>query len=158
MIALVLSLLATSPADQIAGKPYERLATREATQQRMLELLQPAPARVGEGFVLAPFPYAGFGKNDLARPEAVESELARMSAGGPGPDLARTYPGKNGTSAAWRNVGPVAEHKIDFRVFEKPELSEFVSGFLYFPMEKQKLKDLELIYGPRQNQIRVRFK
>ena len=31
-------------------------------------------------------------------------------------------------------------------------------GFLYFPLEKQKLKDLELIYGPRQNQIRMRFK
>ena len=33
-----------------------------------------------------------------------------------------------------------------------------VSGLLYFPMEKQKLKDLELDYGGRENRISLRFK
>ena len=66
MIALAL-LFCAAPADQIAGKPYERLATREATELRMRELLQPAALRFGEGWVLAPFPYAGFGQNDLGR-------------------------------------------------------------------------------------------
>jgi type 1 glutamine amidotransferase len=134
VIALALVLFA-SPADQIAGKPYERLATREATELRMRELLQPAPARVGEGWVLAPFPYAGFDKNELARPEAVESELARMNAGGPGPDLARTYAGKKSTVATWRQAGAVADKKIDFRVFQDPELLDYVTGYLYFPIE-----------------------
>ena len=33
-----------------------------------------------------------------------------------------------------------------------------VSGLLYFAMEKQKMKDLELIYGARENRISLRFK
>jgi hypothetical protein len=32
------------------------------------------------------------------------------------------------------------------------------SGLLYFPMEKQKLKDLEVRYGPTETRISVRFK
>lgn len=38
------------------------------------------------------------------------------------------------------------------------EITEPVSGLLYFPMEKQKLKDLELNYGGRENRITMRFK
>jgi hypothetical protein len=33
-----------------------------------------------------------------------------------------------------------------------------VEGLLYFPMEKQKIKDLELTYGGRENRITMRFK
>jgi hypothetical protein len=33
-----------------------------------------------------------------------------------------------------------------------------ISGLLYFVMEKQKMKDLELIYGARDNRISLRFK
>ncbi|MEO8596564.1 MAG: hypothetical protein ABI759_24820 [Candidatus Solibacter sp.] len=47
---------------------------------------------------------------------------------------------------------------LDEKVLPEKKVEEPVSGFLYFPMENQKLKDLELVYGPRQNQIRVRFK
>ncbi|MBK7645561.1 MAG: ThuA domain-containing protein [Planctomycetes bacterium] len=134
MIALALLLLG-SPTDQISGKPYERLATREATELHMRELLQPARAKVGAGFVLAPFPYAGFGKNELARPEAVELELSKMNAGGPGPDLAQSYTGKNGASAKWRSVGAVADTKVDFKVFHDAALDNDVFGYLYFPIE-----------------------
>ena len=135
MIALALLLFA-APTDQIAGKTYERLKTRGETELRMRELLQPATARIGEGYVLAPFPYAGFDQHDLARPEAVESELAKMTAGGPGPDLSKSYTGKNQSSATWRRAGPVADRKIDFtEAFQDPKLQTFVSGFLYFPIE-----------------------
>jgi hypothetical protein len=33
-----------------------------------------------------------------------------------------------------------------------------VSGLLYFPLEKQKMKDLEFIYGGKENRISLRFK
>ncbi len=33
-----------------------------------------------------------------------------------------------------------------------------VSGLVYFPMEKQKMKDLELTYGGQENRITLRFK
>jgi hypothetical protein len=42
----------------------------------------------------------------------------------------------------------LAEQKTD-----KP-----VSGLLYYPMEKQKLKDLQLRYGPQDKRITLRFK
>ena len=47
---------------------------------------------------------------------------------------------------------------LEAKVLPEKKIEEATTGFLYFPMEKQKLKDLELIYGPRQNQIRIRFK
>ena len=47
---------------------------------------------------------------------------------------------------------------LEAKVLPEKKIEEATTGFLYFPLEKQKLKDLELIYGPRQNQIRMRFK
>jgi hypothetical protein len=35
---------------------------------------------------------------------------------------------------------------------------EPVSGLLYFGMSKQKMKNLELLYGGRENRISLRFK
>ena len=47
---------------------------------------------------------------------------------------------------------------LEAKVLPEKKIEEATTGFLYFPMEKQKMKDLELIYGPKQNQIRIRFK
>jgi hypothetical protein len=47
---------------------------------------------------------------------------------------------------------------LDAKVLPEKKIEEETTGFLFFPLEKQKLKDLELIYGPRENQIRMRFK
>lgn len=41
---------------------------------------------------------------------------------------------------------------------EKKTDSEPVSGLLYFPMEKQKQKDLELIYDSPDGKLRLRFR
>ncbi|MBS1855055.1 MAG: hypothetical protein JST11_06805 [Acidobacteria bacterium] len=38
------------------------------------------------------------------------------------------------------------------------KLDKPLSGLLYFPMEKQKLKDLEMIYGAKETRISIRFK
>jgi len=48
---------------------------------------------------------------------------------------------------------------LDAKSLPEKKTTEAVSGLLYFPMEKQKLKDLELIYGGRtENRISLRFK
>jgi len=44
------------------------------------------------------------------------------------------------------------------RILPETKTSDTVSGLLYFPMEKQKRKDLELDYGPRESRITLRFK
>jgi len=47
---------------------------------------------------------------------------------------------------------------LDGKVLPEKKTTEPVTGLLYFPLEKQKLKDLELIYGARENRISLRFK
>ncbi|HUB32853.1 MAG TPA: hypothetical protein VMA31_07485 [Bryobacteraceae bacterium] len=47
---------------------------------------------------------------------------------------------------------------LDGKILPEGKTSKPVSGMLYFPMEKQKMKDLELQYGGRENRISLRFK
>ena len=47
---------------------------------------------------------------------------------------------------------------LDSKVLPEKKTDQPTSGLLYFPMENQKLKDLELTYGGRENLIRIRFK
>jgi hypothetical protein len=47
---------------------------------------------------------------------------------------------------------------LDAKVLPEKKIEEPVTGFLYFPMENQKMKDLELVYGGKENRIRIRFK
>ena len=49
------------------------------------------------------------------------------------------------------------EKLLNRRILPEGKSTEPVSGLLYFPMEKQKLKDLELVYGDTGNRIRLRF-
>jgi hypothetical protein len=44
------------------------------------------------------------------------------------------------------------------KVLPEKETETAVSGLLYFPMEKQKLKDLELIYTTPEGKLSLRFK
>jgi hypothetical protein len=44
------------------------------------------------------------------------------------------------------------------KILPDKKTEEPVSGLLYFPMEKQKVKDLELLYGVRDTRITMRFK
>ncbi|HYW44762.1 MAG TPA: hypothetical protein VE959_18005 [Bryobacteraceae bacterium] len=47
---------------------------------------------------------------------------------------------------------------LDAKILKEGKTSEPVSGLLYFALEKQKLKDLELQFGGRENRISFRFK
>src|SRR5258708_4980197 len=47
---------------------------------------------------------------------------------------------------------------LDAKVLPEKKIEEAVTGFLFFPMENQKMKDLELVYGGKENRIRIRFK
>lgn len=47
---------------------------------------------------------------------------------------------------------------LDAKILPEGKTSQPVSGLLYFPMEKQKMKDLELYYGGKENRITMRFK
>ena len=47
---------------------------------------------------------------------------------------------------------------LDEKVLPEKKIEEPTTGFLFFPMENQKMKDLEIVYGGKENQIRMRFK
>ena len=47
---------------------------------------------------------------------------------------------------------------LEERMLPNVKTDKPVSGLLYIPMEKQKMKDLELTYGGKENQIVLRFK
>ncbi len=60
-------------------------------------------------------------------------------------------------SSARDKVNPL-EKILGDRMLPTKKTDQPVSGLLYFPMEKQKMKDLELVYGGRENRITLRFK
>jgi hypothetical protein len=47
---------------------------------------------------------------------------------------------------------------LDAKILPEKKTDQPVNGLLYFPMEKQKMKDLELTYGGKENRITLRFK
>ena len=53
--------------------------------------------------------------------------------------------------------GPLKQ-LLDAKVLPEKKIEEPTTGFLFFPMENQKMKDLELVYGGKENRIRMRFK
>ena len=50
------------------------------------------------------------------------------------------------------------EKTLDQKILPQRKTTDPVSGLLYFPMEKQKMKDLEIHYGGKENRITLRFK
>ena len=50
------------------------------------------------------------------------------------------------------------EKTLDEKILKEGKIDQPVSGLLYFPIEKQKLKDLQLEYGPKDNRITLQFK
>ena len=50
------------------------------------------------------------------------------------------------------------EKSLDAKMLQRKKTEQPVSGLLYFPMEKQKMKDLELLYGGKENRITLRFR
>jgi hypothetical protein len=53
---------------------------------------------------------------------------------------------------------PALQKMLDSKILPEGKTTQPVSGLLYFPMEKQKMKDLELYYGGRENRITMRFR
>lgn len=50
------------------------------------------------------------------------------------------------------------EKSLDQKMLPRKKTLQPVSGLLCFPMEKQKMKDLELHYGGQENRITLRFR
>jgi hypothetical protein len=74
---------------------------------------------------------------------------------------ANTEPPKPGEAKTEDKPKPEAsplKKTLDAKILPEGKTDKPISGLLYFPLEKQKMKDLELVYGGKDNRIRLRFK
>ena len=80
-----------------------------------------------------------------------------MGGGGIGSGGAANPPGVKATMEDGDKENPLKK-VLDAKVLPEKKIEEPVTGFLFFPMENQKMKDLELLYGGKESRIRLRFK
>lgn len=135
MIAILAALslaLAAEPL-KIAGVEYEKLATRSQTEKRIYDLAFPLNATWGAWHVLAEFPFAGPNKNDLKTALPPETDLAKMTAGGPGPDLGATYDGRH-AKATWKPLDYLGGRAIDLNPYCHKEIGKNSVVYLYCPI------------------------
>jgi hypothetical protein len=78
-----------------------------------------------------------------------------VGGGGSGTNDAKT--GKTATMEQADNENPLKK-VLEKKMLPEGKLENPVSGLLYFPLEGQKLKQLELIYGAKETRIAIRFK
>ncbi|QOI99558.1 MAG: hypothetical protein HRU70_03310 [Phycisphaeraceae bacterium] len=117
------------PRVEIRGVEYQRLATREATEERMMNLLVPGRASWGEWHALVPFEFKKQGDLKLVLPP--EEALASMGVNGPGPDLSRAFAGRGGVEAKWKNIGAGVNRTIDLGLFTPQGQGDWVVGYLH---------------------------
>jgi hypothetical protein len=117
----------------INGTEYIRMETRAATEALFHSKVAGTSDIIwGPYWLLSPFP--GREKGTLPLPLDPERELERMAAGGPGPDLAATYAGKNQAVVAWRRMPEedFADNRtIDLRVHGDRDLDDEATCYLY---------------------------
>ena len=118
---------------------------------------------------MAPSQVAGNGGLVLTRTDGPSGEGAERSHGwsiggmgmGGGGVGAGAGPQNTGVKASAEKANAKdspLKQMLDAKVLPEKKVEEPVTGFLFFPMENQKMKDLELVYGGKENRIRIRFK
>lgn len=118
---------------------------------------------------LAPSQIAGRGALVLTRTEGPGGlgaertkgwSLGGIGMGGGGGAGTSGEGDKSGVKATMQNGDKENPLKkvLDEKVLPEKKTDQPVSGLLYFPMELQKMKDLELVYGGKENRISLKFK
>jgi len=121
---------ATHAQERLGDVEYEKLGTRAATEDRMIQKLLDRPeVEWGDWYMLGPFP--GSDQGMLADPRSPEEELDEMGLNGPGPDLAREHTSKAGAGIEWRNIGRAENRAINLAVYGSGALDTNSTAYLY---------------------------
>ena len=99
----------------------------------------------------------------IVTPTGATQRKSGISIGGMGGGMGSGSADNPGTlSVKTQNAATVKENPLEQvlkdKILVEQKTGKPVGGLLYFPMEKQKLKDLEVRYGPTETRISVRFK
>lgn len=137
----------------IAGKPYQKLETRERTRDAVMRQLTGVAADWGAWRVLAPFDHPRGGKNIDAK-FGPEDELSKMKVGGAGPDLAAAFDGKGGKKISWRAVevvnaigGSGGAAPVNLAVGLSKEESGNAIGYLYRAITADRDLEMPVVMG-----------
>jgi hypothetical protein len=91
-----------------------------------------------------------------------EKRKSGISIGGMGGGIGTGTPNPGESTVKTPHPTGAAESPLEKTLKEKilveQKTDKPVGGLLYYPMEKQKLKDLELRYGPTETRITLHFK
>ena len=91
-----------------------------------------------------------------------QARKSGISIGGMGGGIGTGGNDPGTTKVTVQNPASVPENPLEKvlkdKILVEQKTDKPASGLLYYPMEKQKLKDLELRYGPQETRITVRFK
>jgi hypothetical protein len=85
-----------------------------------------------------------------------------VTIGGIGGGVGTGSASNGNASSKIQNAATVKENPLqkvlDDKILLEGKIKNPLTGLLYFPMEKQKMKELELDYGGKENRINLRFK
>jgi hypothetical protein len=85
-----------------------------------------------------------------------------ISIGGIGGGVGSGSSDNGNASSKIQNGATVKENPLqkvlDDKILAEGKTRNPLSGLLYFPLEKQKMKELELYYGGKENRVSLRFK
>ncbi|HEX3744675.1 MAG TPA: hypothetical protein VHW09_12120 [Bryobacteraceae bacterium] len=94
--------------------------------------------------------------------DGAKEKKGGLMIGGIGGGIGSTGSDPGNTKVKVQNPGTQKETPLEKLLREKilveQKTAKPASGLLYFPMEKQKLKNLEIRYGPQASRITLRFK
>ena len=135
-------------------KDGERDRPYEGSQIAGRTALVVGKTKSGEGGAVAESMPTYGGQPYPGAPVYYPSTGTAIGAGGGGPTETNKASVKTDSSDA---PNPL-EKTLDEKILPQKKTDKPVSGLLYFPMEKQKLKDLQLLYGSAENRISLRFK
>ncbi|MGA3017380.1 MAG: hypothetical protein ABSF62_09705 [Bryobacteraceae bacterium] len=98
----------------------------------------------------------------VTRTEDPNKHKTSIGIGGMGGGMGSGSSDNSQANSKIQNGATVKENPVqkvlDDKVLVEGKTKKPLSGLLYFPMEKQKMKELELYYGGKENRISLRFK
>jgi hypothetical protein len=149
ILGVCVAVAAQQPAGltKIGPAEYKKLETREATELAVMKALRPGRPGWGEFYIITPFPYDNRRGPKLKDTNPPESELSKMRAGGPGPDLNAEYEGKNGGKLKWSSIGNGVNRTVKFDIHDNPKLDEYAAGYLYGTVKVEKATTLDVTMG-----------
>ncbi|MDP6369731.1 MAG: hypothetical protein QF615_08985, partial [Planctomycetota bacterium] len=130
-LLLAMAMAPAQDAPTVGGVPYRKLATRTATEAAVREQVLGDEPVWGDWQLLSGFPFGEHAQGELAQALEPERVLPDLRHGGRGPDLTASYTGKQGFAVGWRELGDIANRRVDLHVHQEDFLQDNVLCYLW---------------------------